>query len=176
MESSFLLELQSHLSGVRSWIPLQAYRKEDRKGGSECSHRLQKLEQVNYYTMIETIQGVGMTTYESDNGYIAVVKKFKDHIEISTFAHDEIHNISCATHEKATSYLRDFLHAMPMQEFLKKYKGILNQKGLAKMANRSVNYMSHVATGRRPTSEELNKAIELAVRDLAKDLSTINII
>lgn len=126
--------------------------------------------------MITTIKDVGMTTYISDNGRRAIVKHFKDRIEIASFSHDEIHNISCVSHEKATAYLRDFFHAMPMQDFLQRYKGLLNQKGLAKMANRSVNYMSHVATGRRPTSDELNKAIEQAVRDLAKDLLTINII
>lgn len=122
--------------------------------------------------MIEKIQDVGMTTYTSDNGHRAIVIHQKDRIHIQAdYICEEF-----TTQEEATAYLREILHAIPMQEFLQKYKGILNQKGLAKIAGRSVNYMSHVATGRRPTSEELNTAIEKAVRDLAKELSTINII
>ena len=128
--------------------------------------------------MIETIHSAveNKVFYRSDNGRCAIVRHYFYRIEAECHAHDEKYNITFHSQEEATTYLRDFLRAMPMQEFLQKYKGILNQKGLAKIAGRSVNYMSHVATGRRPTSEELNKAIEKAVRDLAKDLSTINII
>lgn len=126
--------------------------------------------------MITKTENNGSICYSSDNGQKAVVVHRQGHIEVIAYEGEEKNIKIFSDQEKATAHLRDFLRAMPMQEFLQKYKGILNQKGLAKIAGRSVNYMSHVATGRRPTSEELNKAIEKAVRDLAKDLSTINII
>lgn len=120
-----------------------------------------------------TIEG-NITTYTSDNGRKVVVERIAP--DLFNITCDNGKPFECDTLVGASAAIRSYLSAIPMQEFLQQYKGLLNQKGLAESAGRSINYMSHVATGRRPTSANLNKAIEESLRELGRKLMDINII
>lgn len=124
--------------------------------------------------MIKTTNEGNVFTYESDNGRKVIVEQIGN--DCYNVTCDNGQPFECGSLECAQEAIRLHLNAMPMKIFLNRFKGLVNQKGIAKAAGKSINYMSHVATGRRPSSDELNKAIEEALRELGKQLININII